>query len=100
MQGGTGDVDGATGSVCSRPHRSSGVTASWATVRRQRTGSPATARTHEGAETRSVRSVIVFVAALAIVMAFGVEAMLPAFDEIDAEFGFSERGLSVSLLVT
>jgi len=47
-----------------------------------------------------VRSVIVFVAALAIVMAFGVEAMLPAFDEIDAEFGFSERGLSVSLLVT
>ncbi len=47
-----------------------------------------------------MRSVIVFVAALAIVMAFGVEAMLPAFDEIDAEFGFSERGLSVSLLVT
>lgn len=33
-------------------------------------------------------------------MAFGVEAMLPAFDQIDDEFGFTERGLSVSLLVT
>jgi DHA1 family bicyclomycin/chloramphenicol resistance-like MFS transporter len=45
-------------------------------------------------------SVVVFVAFLAIVMAFGVEAMLPAFDEIDDEFGFSDRGLSISLLVT
>ncbi len=33
-------------------------------------------------------------------MAFGVEAMLPAFDEIDAAFGFADRGVSVSLLVT
>lgn len=52
------------------------------------------------ADSRSVHSVVVFVAALAIVMAFGVEAMLPAFAEMDEEFGFSERGLSVSLLVT
>lgn len=43
---------------------------------------------------------MVFVAFLAIVMAFGVEAMLPAFDQIDDQFGFSERGLSISLLVT
>lgn len=49
---------------------------------------------------RSERSVVVFVAFLAIVMAFGVEAMLPAFDQIDAEYGFAERGASVSLLVT
>jgi DHA1 family bicyclomycin/chloramphenicol resistance-like MFS transporter len=37
---------------------------------------------------------------MAVVMAFGVEAMLPAFDEIDAVFGFSDQGISVSLLVT
>lgn len=41
-----------------------------------------------------------FVASLAILMAFGVEAMLPAFGEIDDEFGFADRGVSVSLLVT
>ena len=43
---------------------------------------------------------MVFLAFLAIVMAFGVEAMLPAFDQIDDQFGFSDRGLSISLLVT
>lgn len=50
--------------------------------------------------TRPVWSVVLFVAALAMVMAFGVEAMLPAFDEIDDQFEFTDRGLSVSLLVT
>ncbi len=37
---------------------------------------------------------------MAIVMAFGVEAILPAFDEIDRSFGFSRQDVSVSLLVT
>ncbi len=41
-----------------------------------------------------------FVAFLSIVMAFGVEAILPAFDQIDAEFGFAARDVSISLLVT
>ena len=41
-----------------------------------------------------------FVAFMAIVMAFGVEAILPAFDEIDRSFGFSRQDVSVSLLVT
>ncbi|MCB0972192.1 MAG: MFS transporter, partial [Acidimicrobiales bacterium] len=51
-------------------------------------------------EHRSERATIVFVAFLAVIMAFGVEAVLPAFTEIDEEFGFTDRGLSVSLLVT
>lgn len=37
---------------------------------------------------------------MSIVMAFGVEAMLPAFDDIDEQFGFGDRGLSISLTVT
>lgn len=49
---------------------------------------------------RSERSVIGFVAFMAIVMAYGVEAILPAFDEIDRSFGFSRQSVSVSLLVT
>ena len=50
--------------------------------------------------TRSERATILFVAFLAVIMAFGVEAVLPAFGDIDEEFGFTDRGLSVSLLVT
>lgn len=49
---------------------------------------------------RSEPAVIGFVAFLAIVMAFGVEAMLPAFDLVDSSLGFSDRNLSVSLMVT
>lgn len=41
-----------------------------------------------------------FVSFLAIVMAFGVEALLPAFDLIGSEFRFDAIGAGVSLLVT
>ncbi len=52
------------------------------------------------ARQRSEAIAVAVIAGLAIVMAFGVEAALPAFDEIDTDIGFSDRGWSTSLTVT
>ncbi|MGI9576686.1 MAG: MFS transporter [Microthrixaceae bacterium] len=41
-----------------------------------------------------------FVAFLGVVMAFGIEALLPALDQIGAEYDFAGRGWGVSLVVT
>jgi DHA1 family bicyclomycin/chloramphenicol resistance-like MFS transporter len=49
---------------------------------------------------RSEAVVSGFVAFLGVVMAFGIEALLPALDLIDDEFDFAARGWSVSLVVT
>lgn len=50
--------------------------------------------------TRSERYVIAFLAFTGMLLAFGVDASLPAFDEISADFGLSESGLNVSLVGT
>ena len=52
------------------------------------------------ARQRSEPVVIALVAGLAIVMAFGVEASLPAFDAIDTDVGLTSRNWSTSLIVT
>lgn len=49
---------------------------------------------------RSEPVVIALVAGLAIVMAFGVEASLPAFDAIDADVGLAAKNWPTSLIVT
>ncbi len=49
---------------------------------------------------RSDRSVISYLAFLGILLAFGIDAALPAFDEIEASFGLTESGQNISLLGT
>lgn len=49
---------------------------------------------------RSERSVIAYLAFLSILLAFGIDAALPAFDEISAEFGLEQTGQSISLIGT
>lgn len=43
---------------------------------------------------------IAFLAFTGMLLAFGVDASLPAFDDISSEFGLTEQGLSVSLVGT
>ena len=49
---------------------------------------------------RSDRSVIAFLAFLSIIQAFGIDAALPAFDELRAEFDLRDGSGEVSLVVT
>lgn len=52
------------------------------------------------ARPRSDASVIAYLAYLGILLAVGVDISLPAFDELDAAFGLSERGVSVGVIGT
>lgn len=49
---------------------------------------------------RSDRSVIGFLAFLSVILAFGIDASLPAFDELRSEFNLSDGSGEVSLVVT
>jgi DHA1 family bicyclomycin/chloramphenicol resistance-like MFS transporter len=55
-------------------------------------------RGHE--EGRSDTAVISYLAYLGILLAVGVDISLPAFDELDAAFGLSDRGVSVGVIGT
>lgn len=48
----------------------------------------------------SERQVIVFLAFLSIILAFGVDSVLPAFDEIREQFELSPGSGEVSLVIT
>jgi DHA1 family bicyclomycin/chloramphenicol resistance-like MFS transporter len=52
------------------------------------------------AASRSERSVIAFLAFVGILMAFGVDAALPAFDELSETFDLPARGLSPAITGT
>jgi DHA1 family bicyclomycin/chloramphenicol resistance-like MFS transporter len=49
---------------------------------------------------RSDRSVIAFLAFVGILMAFGIDAALPAFDELRADFDLDARGVSPAITGT
>lgn len=49
---------------------------------------------------RSERAVIAFLAFIAVLMAFGIDVALPAFDEMEVDFGFEARGLSPAITGT
>lgn len=51
-------------------------------------------------QTRSERSVVGFLAFIGILMAFGIDAALPAFDELKLAFELDERGLSPAITGT
>ncbi|MGI9644675.1 MAG: MFS transporter [Ilumatobacteraceae bacterium] len=50
--------------------------------------------------TRSELSVVVYLAFLGVLMAFGIDVSLPAFDELRAEFDLDARGVSVGIVGT
>lgn len=54
----------------------------------------------EAAPQRSERGVVAFLAFVGILMAFGIDAALPAFDELRADFDLDERGLSPAITGT
>jgi DHA1 family bicyclomycin/chloramphenicol resistance-like MFS transporter len=49
---------------------------------------------------RSDASVVAYLAYLGILLAVGVDISLPAFDELDAAFGLTDRGVSVGVVGT
>ncbi len=49
---------------------------------------------------RSEFSVVAFLAFLGVLMAFGIDVALPAFDELRAEFDTDARGVSVAIIGT
>ena len=49
---------------------------------------------------RSERQVIAFLAFVGILMAFGIDAALPAFDELRADFDLDARGISAAVTGT
>ena len=49
---------------------------------------------------RSDAAVVSYLAYLGILLAVGVDISLPAFDELDIEFGLSDRGVSVGVVGT
>ena len=49
---------------------------------------------------RSDRQVIAFLATISILMAFGIDAALPAFDELRADFDLDARGVSPAITGT
>jgi DHA1 family bicyclomycin/chloramphenicol resistance-like MFS transporter len=51
-------------------------------------------------EVRTDASVISYLAYLGILLAVGIDISLPAFDELDAAFGLSDRGVSVGVVGT
>ena len=54
----------------------------------------------EPSERRSERYVIAFLAFVGILMAFGIDAALPAFDELRVEFDLDARGISAAVTGT
>ncbi len=50
--------------------------------------------------TRSDASVIAFLAFIGVLMAYGIDAALPAFDELRADFDLDERGISPAIVGT
>jgi DHA1 family bicyclomycin/chloramphenicol resistance-like MFS transporter len=59
-----------------------------------------TATTASAHRSRSETAVIAYLAYLGILLAVGVDITLPAFDELDAAFGLSDRGVSVGVVGT
>lgn len=59
-----------------------------------------TAITTPLARPRSDTAVVAYLAYLGILLAVGVDISLPAFDELDAAFGLSDRGVSVGVIGT
>lgn len=49
---------------------------------------------------RTERAVVAFLAFIGVLMAFGIDAALPAFDELEIEFELDERGLSPAITGT
>lgn len=49
---------------------------------------------------RSERSVIVLLAFIGVLMAYGIDAVLPAFDDLRREFGLDARGVSPAITGT
>ena len=49
---------------------------------------------------RSERAVIAYLAFIGILMAFGIDAALPAFEELRADFDLDDRGLSPAITGT
>ena len=49
---------------------------------------------------RSERSVVAFLAFIGVLMAFGIDGALPAFDELKVDFDLDERGLSPAITGT
>ncbi len=49
---------------------------------------------------RTELSVVVYLAFLGVLMAFGIDVSLPAFDELRAEFDLDARGVSVGIVGT
>lgn len=52
------------------------------------------------ASPRSDRSVIAFLAFIGVLMAFGIDAALPAFDDLRTDFDLDERGVSPAITGT
>jgi len=55
---------------------------------------------HGPVQGRSDASVVSYLAYLGILLAVGVDISLPAFDDLDAAFGLSDRGVSVGVVGT
>ena len=49
---------------------------------------------------RSDRSVVAYLAFMSVILAFGIDTALPAFDELREEFGLRDGSGEVSLVVT
>ena len=49
---------------------------------------------------RTERSVVAFLAFIGVLMAFGIDGVLPAFDELQVDFDLDERGLSPAITGT
>lgn len=61
---------------------------------------PVATLTPDAPRVRSHRSVVSFLAFLAMVMAVGVDIALPAFGTIDRQFGVTDGGGSISLVIS
>jgi DHA1 family bicyclomycin/chloramphenicol resistance-like MFS transporter len=61
---------------------------------------PVTAPAIARERSRSDGAVIAYLAYLGILLAVGVDISLPAFDDLDTEFGLSDRGVSVGVIGT
>ena len=67
---------------------------------RRRYGAPVITVTNRAVASRSDRSVIAFLAFIGVLMAFGIDAALPAFDELRTDFDLDGRGVSPAITGT
>ena len=65
-----------------------------------RYGAAVIATTDTRTRTRGDRSVIAFLAFIGVLMAFGIDAALPAFYELLADFDLDARGISPAITGT